>query len=998
MYAQKKSRKSRSVNVTVVSSVTDAEGTPLSEVLVSGNEGRTKVYTSEKGQFSIEVLDKTVLLFEKDGYETMTVDVDGNIGRRIVMESRPLLSGEDDILELPQGIITTRRAVTGSVSSIRGEELMTYPDLVTGNALAGKLSGLTVVQQSGGLGSNSPEFYVRGYSTTGNAQAVVLVDGLERPFDDLLPEEIESVSVLKDAAAKILYGPRAANGVVFVKTKRGQAYKRSIDVSVDCGIAIPVAMPKYLDAAQYAVLYNEACENDGLKPYYSQEQINGYASGTGMNDLKYPDVDYYNDFLRKTGMYRKATLQFMGGGKTARYVLTAAYIGGSGLEKVGDATDNNTLSIRANLDVDITDFFSAYLDVAGRVALDKTNSLGAGSMFGKFSTLRPNEYPITLVGDEIDSSLYGDSVYGTSLSKSGNVYTEMAYGGYSKTRVFTGYTNVGFNLDASKFVNGLKAKVYFTLDNYSSLEQGQTITSALYAPIWYTDAAGNSKFELINLKLNKTQGDIDINSKKNYYDMGYYAGISYDRIIGDHDIDVTASWMYWRNEKPGSNQDVKNSNLVLRAAYGYKDRYYIDVTGAMMGSGRFAKGNRQFFSPAVGLGWIMSEESWFKNNIVNYLKLRGSFGILGYDANTSFYLYDQRWKNNGDMGFGNDNSINIATVGTSYAPDPNLKWEKSREFNIGVDAMISDARLGISAEYFNEYRYDIIQKVSSHYQTTQGHLIAYENWGAVANQGIEAELSWNDRHGDFEYGVGFMASWSKSRIVRANELNYTGVNADRSLVGRSADYINGYVSSGLFGPDFNRADYPVQAIGAYGAGDIRYVDMNNDGIVDDLDKRMIGNSHPRTILSLDIDLKWKGFGLYVLGTAHLGFDQLLTSSYYWNRGNQGYSEVVLDRWHPVNNPGGTYPRLTTTNGTNNFSNSDFWIKDASFFRLKNVELSYTFTNRNLNSVLSKFKVYVRGTNLFSISGIKGLDPEVIDGGVTNYPLLRNIVGGIAVTF
>lgn len=988
-------------SVQVSAKIVDTQGIPVGKVLVTSKEGAVQTYSAPNGNFKIWTFDNSVILLEKNGYETRTVQVSkGKVGNRIVMEKKPLFSGESDVVNLTYGISATERSVTGAVSSVSGRDLMTYPDLVVENSLSGRLSGLTVIQQAGEFGRNQPQLYVRGYSTFGNNQAIVLVDGLERPMNGLLPEEIESVTVLKDATSKILYGPRAANGVILVKTKRGERYKRSIEASVEYGVTLPVALPEYLGAAEYAGLYNEACLNDGISPFYSQKDLDGYASSSGMNDLRYPDLDYYDYFLRKSGAYRKITTTFMGGNEGTRYWVNLSYLGGDGIEKVGKTTVADRFSVRGNLDIRISDAVSAYLDVAGRLELDNMANQTASEFFGAMSSHRPNEYPLFLEGEAVRSSIAGDEVLGGSFIHPDNLYSSRVYGGYRSDRYFTGQADLGFDIDLKDWVKGLQARLYLTMDNYSYISKGQTLQSVTYAPVWSLDGSGTEKVEFVDLYERKYQGDVDIMKKSNEYNLGYYADLSYKRDFSGHLLDLDLLFSYYRNETPGSAQDIKNLNTVLRAAYSYKDRYYLEATGALMGSGRFAGSNRFKVFPALGAAWVMSEENWFNAPAVDFMKIRVSSGLLGYDATTPFYLYEQRWSNKGDIGFGNPNDeTNIGTTGSASEGNPDLRWEKSFQTNAGVDLTMFDTRFDLSFDWFYEYRYDIIQQVWSNWQTTAGHMVPYQNWGVVSSQGFELDVNWHEQRGDFSYAAGLGVDFSASKILRDDNIPYADGDSGRSTVGAPVDYILGYRSSGLFPAGFDRSTYPMQTLGHYQAGDIRYLDMNGDNIIDDLDKRYIGNTLPRTVLSLDLNLNYKGFGLYVLGTAHLGYDKLLNNSYYWGARETGkYSAIARDRWHPTANPDGTYPRLTVTEGTNNFTASDFWLEDAAFFRLKNVELSYTFTSKNLNSVVGSVKAYVRGTNLWTVSAIRDLDPEVLNGGVTSYPLMSTITGGVSITF
>ena len=321
------------------------------------------------------------------------------------------------------------------------------------------------------------------------------------------------------------------------------------------------------------------------------------------------------------------------------------------------------------------------------------------------------------------------------------------------------------------------------------------------------------------------------------------------------------------------------------------------------------------------------------------------------------------------------------------------KWEKSKEINVGIEGATLNKRLTFEANYFNQLRDDIILKMTSRYSSIYGGYISYENAGKVLNHGFELDIRWNDSYGQFKYDIGANLTWTKNKVKNGNELDqpYDYLNK----LGRPSDVILGYVSEGLFGKDIQLDGHPVQMFGDYGNGDIAYADLNNDQIIDEQDRRVIGNTYPRTFLGVDLNFSYKGWGLYILGTAQLGMDKVLNNRYYWNYGERKYSVKALDRYHPENNPDGNLPRLTTTNGSNNFRDSDFWTENSGFFRLKNVELSYTFTN--IPSIKA-LKVYARGTNLLTFSRIKDLDPEVLNAGVTNYPIMMNITGGFSLTF
>ena len=415
-----------------------------------------------------------------------------------------------------------------------------------------------------------------------------------------------------------------------------------------------------------------------------------------------------------------------------------------------------------------------------------------------------------------------------------------------------------------------------------------------------------------------------------------------------------------------------------------------------MGSNKFDKNDRFFFSPAVGASWIISNESFMKEaKAVNFLKLKASFGVLGYTGNTGFFLYQTGWNNNGNYNFfqdQTDHKVSLARWG-----NPDLTWEYSQEFNIGIEGLFFNNRLSTELNYFHECRKDIIGVNNAQYAATAGNYTMYENIGQVTNQGIDIAINWKGNIGrDFLYTVGANMTYSKNKLDKWNEIE--GVESYRKAIGRPTSTIFGLQALGLFGKDIPLEGHSLQSYGIYQNGDIAYADLNNNGIVDDNDRMSLGQSFPITTWGINVDLKYKGFGLYMLGTLHTGITQLCTNAYYWNNGLNGYSELALNRYHEVNNPSGTMPRLTTTTESNNFRDSSFWTENGSFFRLKNVELSYTFENKTGRFFANKCKLFVRGTNLLTFSKIKDLDPERLNAGITNYPAYMTVTGGLSVSF
>lgn len=982
------------VNINTI--IIDEDNRPIKDAEIIASEGAIAHYSDKEGKVSVQTRANGVILVEALGYEDVIVDLSKEqFPEMLKMKKTEMLASGKYKIERPDGGVTYQKNLVGAIGGITGEELSTYPDFSLSNTLQGRVSGLVVRSTVNGLGNNTATLYVRGLHGYTNNNAIVIVDGIERSMDDIIPEEVETVEVLKDATAKILYGARAANGVLVVTTKRGEANKRVIRASVEAGVMLSTRLPKFLNSYDYATLYNEARRNDGLPDFYSAEQLNGYKNSSGPNDLLYPNVDYHDYFLQKQSMYRKAMFDLNGGNNIVKYSMIVNYVGGNGFEKVGDRPDLNRLNVRGNLDIQITDYLSVVADAAARLEFRDWSSVDGSSTFSKLSTLRPNEYPLTISSDELglEPDAKGIPFFGSSIRQPDNLLADMKYGGFTSERYVTSQTNIGLDFTLDKFVKGLSASAFMTFDNYNYFRQGQVNVYPTYAISHMIE--GKPEFrQMKQLNLQDDQSRLGEETRRT---LGWRANVGYANRFGKHDVAAMLAYHFYQDEVKGDAQDVKNTNTTLRLNYGFDSRYVIESDLALMGSNRFEKDSHYSLSGAVGAGWILSNESFLKDcEAINFLKVKASMGILGYDRSSDFLLYKTAWQNGENLSFGEQNKSTYHTTKFVRFGNKDLKWERSKEWNIGVEGFFLKNRLKAEINYFNELRDNIIGVQSINYADVLGDFVSFRNIGKVRNNGIDAYIQWNDRNGDFAYQVGANVIWSKNKLLKWDEVNYP--DSYLRTVGKPTDAMIGYQALGLYGKDIPLSGKVTQLLGNYQEGDLAYADLNNDGIVDSRDRKMLGNSYPRTVLGIDANLQYKNWGLYILGTAELGLNVWKNNAYYQNKGEGKYSVLALDRWHPENNPYGFYPRLTTTEGDNNFVNSSFWLDKGSYFRLKNIELSYTIMNKKDNVLAKKIKIFGRGTNLFSLSAEKDLDPELMNAGINNYPVYRTLTGGITVTF
>jgi len=974
IYAQKKANAKKVITVTLKSIVTDENGKPIPNATVSASEGALTVSTADDGSFVVIAKDQSQVLVEALGFEDKMIEVKNNATPdKIVLKKTVLYGGVKDLVILPAGIQDSKRNIVGAVSSIKGEALNMYPDALFSNMLQGKLLGLRADMNAGGLANNPSALSIRGNHRGDNNNIVTIVDGMERPIDDLLPEEVETIEVLKDATAKILYGARAANGVLLITTKHGDQLKRVIKTSVEYGYGQVTNTPQYINSYDYTRLYNQARQHDGLAPLYTAADVEAYKNSTGQNDFRHPNVDFGNYFLKDYNNYRKITTEFSGGNQQTQYSFVAGYTGTDGLQKIGEKPQYGRFNLRGNLDVKINDMISGFIGLAGQFDISRRGPIDHATTYKTIAETRPNEYPLIIDAAIMKPDSAGIPALGASFTHPDNLYGKFQYGGHAKDQNVNGQTNFGLKFDFSKYLKGLSAKAYYTFDNSFYGQESLNISAATYAQRYSKNSDGSEQMTLILLKRKNVNDKDTLSNTFNRRSTGWISNVNYNNQFGLHTLNLDLSNVNLKQEVTGSGQDIKTINYTFRANYSYKNKYLLEGDLSYMGSSKFVADNRYQLFYAGGLGWIFSEEDFFKSfagDKIDYLKVKASAGLLGYDASTAYRLYQNRWINDNSYDFNNSNTINETKF--DLVGNPNLTWEKSRQINIGFEALAFGRKLFVEGNYFNELSLDQIQKVDALYSSTYGSLYPSVNFGKVSNQGVELEIRWtNKTAGGLAYALGGNMLYSKNKVLQADQVNYPDEYLRKT--NQPSDAMFGYVAEGIFGKDIQLQGHAPQTFGPYGNGDIAYKDLNNDGIINTLDQKVLGNSLPRIIMGIDLNLNYKGWGLYALGTADLGVDSWLNNSYYWISGENKYSVKVLDYYDATNNPAGKYPSLTTTAGSNNLMNSDLWMENTSFFRLKNVELSYTIFDKSASSLTKSVKIFARGTNLFVFSKIKDLE-------------------------
>lgn len=988
IYAQKRSKQYSEIKAKVV----DKEGNPIQSVRITVDEGIFESSTDKQGKFSLKVTDNSTLVFDVPGFEPQYLGV--SVIKQnpvVVMEKSIPYGGVKDEVELPFRK-TIAREIVGATSTIDEDAISSSNQMNVLNILSGKAPGLNVSQVPTEPGRSATVLNIRGLSRSATDNApLIIIDGIERPLEDLTPEEIESITVLKDGTSKILYGPKAVNGVLLVKTKRGIKYKRDRQFNIEFGAQTPVRMPEYLNSADYATMYNQARINDGLSPYYTQTDIDGYRMGT--NPVLYPDVDFHKLCLNDHMSYRKAIAQFRGGNESAQYYVNATYAGYGGYEAVGKNNTSNKFNLRVNLDYKVNDWLKAFVDIAGQMEFYTTNYMSADKLFSRLSSHRPNAYPIKFS----DPGNPGTEIYGAmenaNLSSSReNIYAEMALGGSKENTVRKGQTNIGFDLSLDRYVKGLSAKAYVTFDVYNYLVVGKNENFSSYRPIFNENSLIGKELLTVEKKVSDKSRIAD----QMYRNYGYFGQLSYDRTFqAKHQLKSDLVIFQSRRENLGSSQDDVNRTFALRTNYVYNKKWIAELDMAVMGSSRFTKGNRYGYFPTVGVAWIASEEKFLKDKEwLDFLKIKASTGLLGTDNYFDFFLFESRWNTSQSTHFGPKLEEDVNTSTLVHVGNPDLTWEKSFEINIGAEASFLNC-LTADFNYFNNYRYDILTPTTS-FSSINGGELMYRNYGSVRNQGVELALEYSGNIGKLHYSIGGNTIWSKAVYEKTDDME--GLSSNRKKEGKPVDTRFGLIAEGLFKSGDEIAAHPVQDFGPVQIGDVKYANINNDHHINENDMLPIGNEYPRFQFGLNINLAYKGFELSLSGSGMAQYDIYLNNSYYWMREDQKYSTFVKNYFNPSTGEG-KFPRLTTQQNQNNYRSSSLWMRSGNFFKLRDAMLSYSLPQNITNKMtLKQVKLFVRGSNLFTISSIKDLDPEYIDAGVTGYPFFRSFTGGINVVF
>lgn len=819
---------------------------------------------------------------------------------------------------------------------------------------------------------------------------LVLIDGVPRSVDDVISSEIDQITFLKGASAAVLYGSRAANGVILITTKRGKVGVRQYNVRVNTGINVPKSYPDYLGSAEYMTYYNQASVNDGLTPLYPESEIQNYAGHTNL--YRYPDVNYFGkDYLRKAYKTYSANADFTSGTERARFYALVGFESQNSLLDFGEGkNDRQTrLNLRGNIDLKINDAISSYVNVA---AVFSRNRYALRDYWQRADSLQPQRFapliPINMIsagsGDANllvanSGNLIGGKYLlgGTQQFLTNPIADVYAAGNDIYTSRQFQYTG-GIDVDLKNAVEGLSLHGQMSVDYSNNYDEDINNTYAAYVPGWTSTPNGDSITALTMYNKDSKTGTQNLNNTWSDQLIDFNVHLDYVNTFNEkHNVSAILLADGLRVRQTGDYQYETNANAALQLSYNYDHRYYVGFGGALVNSTKLPPGKRVAFSPTVNLGWLLSGENFLKNSRdVNRLKLSASAGIINTDMDlTDYYLYDAVYAPDAYFSWSDGTYTNRATVITR-GQNPNLTYAKRKEINVSLEGSLFQNKLDFLTTAFYIKKVGIPVQAGTIYPTyfTTGYpstsFIPYTNFGANRYQGIDFQVNFHQRVGQVHLSLGLAGTYVQTKALIRDEL-YT--DAYRNRAGRPINSIFGLQSEGLFADQSDIDAHAVQKFGAVAPGNIKYKDQNGDNVIDERDEVYLGQYTSPFVGGVRLTAQWKGFTLFALGTSSIGGTAIKNGNYYWVSGDSKYSSVVRNSWTEDTKNTATYPRLTTLSGSNDFRNSDFWTYKTDRFDVSRVQLTYDFSSKMFqNSFVKGLKIYVSGSNLLTVSKNRSL--------------------------
>jgi len=922
----------------------------------------------------------------------------------------------------------SREQSTQAVSVITNKSVDKRSSREIGSSIIGQGNGLISLDNAGAATVNNPTFYVRGLQTlNSNTKPLVLVDGVERDISIVSPDEVESVEILKDAAAVALFGYKGANGAISIKTKRGIYKTNIVSFTYDHVMSSMIDKPKFVNAYDYANAMNSALVADGKEPRYDANALAAFKNGT--YPYQYPNVDWVGETFRDNAVLNKYGASLQGGGEKFRYYTLLNLISDKGYIKSpnlndGYSTQNKYVrgNLRINLDIDLSPKTLLKVNMLG--VLSERSQPGGLDDDKKNIDLWKMVYNVPSAAFPVkneEGSWGGNSTWKGTSNPVG-MSTDAAYYKLHERAI---YSDMTLAQDLSSITEGLGMNIRLGYDNFATLyeDHSKSYVFGMYTPVLGT------KQENLNDRWNAdgtpvvndfytdgTRTEMGTGAQNSLYSrrLVFDAGLNYNRTFGDHGVYAQAKYGYEYVNTTGSNTTIYTQKVDLFGHYAYQNKYIADVSLSYMGSSRLAKGTKWAYSPTLGVAWVLSKEDFMKNlSFVDFFKLRGSFGIINADylpgmencdPTKGTWTYDvQNYTTPASSYYLVDATAaqeiigNRTEIGQMACVNPT--HEKARKFNVGFDATLFKD-LNVEFDYYNNQRYDIFVKGDAAYSSVIGFTAPYVNDGKVNSYGFELSADYTHQFGDVTFNVGATYNLNKNKVVEQGE----EAQAYSNLVTTNTPLhgIWGYVAEGLFQSQAEIDASPKQNLGSTPrVGDIKYCDVNGDGVIDSNDKTKIGYSNiaPEIFYSFHLGAEYKGVGLDMMFQGVGNYSANLNSQgYFWGLiNNSNLSEYVYRNSWTAENTNALFPRLSSESNANNYQTSTLWLRDRSYLKLRNIEVYYKFPKSLLDKtkIVNNLKVYLRGTDLFTIDHMDEVDAASYG---VNAPLNRSVILGASISF
>ncbi|PRY96683.1 TonB-linked SusC/RagA family outer membrane protein [Marinilabilia salmonicolor] len=902
------------------------------------------------------------------------------------------------------------------------------------------LGGVSVVNVEDLLKKNyhtysleSMEGYIGGWngnSLWGMDDHLVLVDGVPRAADNILPTEIDEITFLKGASAVVLYGSRAAKGVINITTKRGKDQPLEVNVRANTGFHVSKSYPKYLGSAEYMTLFNEASVNDGKGVSFSDEDIFNHASAN--NPYRYPDVDFYSsDYLQKAYNRTDVTTELIGGNDRAQYYSNIGYSRTGDVLNFGEAANNydERLNIRGNVDIKLNDFIDAHVNANATfyssrginyTDSDPDDDENVDNYWTYASTMRPNRVapliPTSYIDKNalsawpmIDNSLNivdGQYFLGGSRVAMTNAFADAYAGGYNKYNSRQFQFDTGLDFDLQNLMDGLSFHTLFAVDYSTSYNASYSNEYAVFVPSWYNYNGEDVIAELTQEGSDEKSGEPDFNGEEYFQTIAFSGWFDYATTINDtHNISAMLVANGYQQTQSEVYHSVANANVGIQLGYNMNRKYYVDLGGSVVHSAKFAEGNRNAFSPSATLGWRLSQEDFLSgSSVVDDLMLSVSGSVLHTDMSIEgFYEYAGNFNQSDGAWWGWYDGASERSTNSIQGENEDLTFVKRKELSANLRTSLWKNTITADASFFINTMEGLITEpmgVFPNYFFTyypEASFVPNVNFNDDQRTGLDFSVKYKESLGDVDLTLGVSGTYYTTEATKRDDIAYE--NDYQKRQGKAVDAIWGLENAGFFQNQADVDNSPTQTFGGnIKPGDLKYVDQNNDGVIDEKDEIFLGQAgwygNPFT-MGVNITAKWKNFTFFALGTGYFGAYAMKDDSYHWVYGDRKYSEVVRGRWTPETNGSATFPRLTTESGSNNFRNSDFWLYSTDRFNIAKVQITYDLPKSVLQNIFFKeFSAYIGGSNLLTISP----EQEILEREITEAPQTRFYNIGVKAVF